>query len=112
MPTSPFTITTGSNTVVLNADRRGEAAFTVTNISGRPLRGRGVPQPLGATGAGWLSIAGQAERDFDIGTTQQYSVQVAVPPDAAPGSYTFRLDAVGVTNPDEIFTQGPVVTFQ
>jgi hypothetical protein len=84
MPTSPFTITTGSNTVVLNAERKGEAAFTVTNISGRPLRGRGVPQPLGTAGADWLSIAGEAERDFGIGTAQQYTVQVAVPSAAAP----------------------------
>src|SRR5438093_2152984 len=111
MPASPFAITTGSNTLLLNAERKAEAAFTVSNISGRPLRGRGVPQPLGQTSANWLSIAGQAERDFGIGVTQQYTVQVAVPPDAAPGDYTFRLDAVGVDNPDESFTQGPVVSF-
>jgi hypothetical protein len=112
MPTSPFTITTGSNTVVLNSSRQGEAAFTATNISGRPLRGRGELLPLGQTAAGWLTIVGEAERDFGIAAAQQYAVQVAVPLDAAPGLYTFRLDMVGVDNPDENFTQGPVVQFQ
>src|SRR4030095_10251658 len=112
MPTSPFTITTGSNTVVLNAERKGEAAFTVTNITGRALRGRGVPKPLGPTSPDWLTIAGEAEGDFSVAATQQYAVQVAVPMDAVPGNYTFRLDMVGVDNPDENFTQGPVVAFQ
>src|SRR5690242_7649716 len=112
MPTSPFTITAGSNTVVLNNNRQGEAAFTATNISGRALRGRGELLPLGQTAAGWLSISGDAERDFAIAAAQQYSVQVAVPLDVAPGLYTFRFDMVGVDNPDENFTQGPVVQFQ
>jgi hypothetical protein len=97
--------------VVLNAERKGESAFTVTNITGRALRGRGVLKPLGQTAPGWLSIAGEAERDFAIGAVQQYAVPIAVPMDVAPGDYTFRLDAVGVNNPDENFTQGPVITF-
>lgn len=109
---SPFTISTTSNTVILNVERKGEAAFTVTNISGRLLRGRGVLQPLEQTAAQWLIIAGETERDFAIAATQQYVVQVTVPPDATPGAYTFRLDEVGVDNPDENFTQGPVVAFQ
>lgn len=112
MPTSPFTITTGSNTLVLNAERKGETAFTVTNISGRRLRGRGVPQLLEQTAPGWLSIAGEAEREFGIAATRQYAVQVAVPMDAPAGDYTFRLDMVDVDNPDENFTQGPGVAFQ
>src|SRR5690242_13185087 len=101
MPTSPFTITTGSVTVVLNAQRKGEAAFTVTNISGQPVRGRATVQPLGTTAPGWLSIEDEAERNFSIGAAQQYSVQVVVPPDAAGGDYTFRMDAVDVANPDD-----------
>jgi hypothetical protein len=109
---SLFTITTGSNTVLLDAERKGVAAFTVSNITGRAVRGRGIPRPLGQTASNWLSIAGAAERDFDIAATQQYVVQVAVPMDAAPGNYTFRLDEVGVDNPDENITQGPVVAFQ
>src|SRR5690349_15144656 len=108
---SPFAITTATNTVVLNADRKGVATFTVTNISGRALRGRGEPKPLGQTAAAWLSIIGEVERDFSIAAAQQYAVQVAVARDGAPGDYTFRLDAVDVGNPDENFTEGPVVAF-
>ncbi len=39
-----FTVTTATNTLHLDRKRRGEAAFTVTNDSGRPLRGRALLQ--------------------------------------------------------------------
>jgi hypothetical protein len=39
-------------------------------------------------------------------------VTINVPPKSPPGSYIFRLDMVGVENPDEDFAQGPGVTFQ
>jgi hypothetical protein len=54
---------------------------------------------------------GEAERDFAVAGTQQYTVQVAVPPEAAPGTYTFRFDEVGTANPDEELTRGPEVAF-
>ena len=50
MPTSPLTITVGSNTVVLNAERQGRTAFTVANVSGRPVRGRAVLVTITAVG--------------------------------------------------------------
>ena len=111
MPSS-FAITTATNTVLLDGGRRGQASFTVSNTGGRATRGRARIVPQNPAAAPWLTLDGQTERDFLIAGTQQYTVQVTVPPAAPAGSYTFRLDMVGVDNPDEDFIQGPSVAFQ
>ena len=109
---SPFAVTAVSNSVSLDEKRHGEAAFTVFNASGRPIRGRARLVPESPEAGGWLSLAGTAERDFIIAGTEQYTAHIAVPGDAPAGSYAFRLDMVGVENPDELFTQGPTVSFE
>ena len=109
---SPFAVTAASNSVSLDAKRHGEAAFTVFNSSGRPIRGRVRLVPESPEAGRWLSLAGVAERDFSIAGTEQYTAHIAVPGDAPPGNYGFRLDMVGVENPDELFTQGPTVSFE
>jgi hypothetical protein len=76
---SPFAITTASNTVLLNDKRQGQVSFTVSNISGRPLRGRARLVPQNPATAGWLKIIGEAERELAIAGTQQCPVQVTVP---------------------------------
>lgn len=110
MPSSPFVVTAASNTVLLNDQRQGSTAFTVSNASGRALRGRGLIVPVAPTQASWLTLVGQAERAYAIAGTEQVTVQVAVPPAAAAGSYSFHLDVVGEV-PDEEYTTGPTVTF-
>lgn len=110
---SPFAITAASNTIPLDATtRRAEISFTVSNTSGRPMRGRAQIVPHDPATAGWYSLVGEAERDFAVGGTQQYTVHITVPPAAARSDYQVRLDVMGVVNPDEDFTQGPSVTFQ
>lgn len=108
-----FTITAASDNVPLDDKGRGEIAFTVSNASGRALRGRArlglIPQ--GTDEKAWLAIVGEPERDFPVGGVQQFTVQVTVPPAAKEGKYTFRLDAYSVSNPDEDYTQGPAVAF-
>ncbi len=108
---SLFAITAPTNTVYLDDKRQGTAAITVTNTSGVGARGRARLFAKDAKVASWLTIAGDAERDFSVGGTQQYSVSIAVPGTATPGAYTFRLDMVGTENPDENLTQGDLVTF-
>src|SRR5918911_5611735 len=108
MPSS-FAITTATNSIPLDPNRRNQASFTVSNTSGRAVRGRGRIVPQNSAAAPWLTLAGDAERDFPISGTQQYAVQIAVPPTAPAGNYPFRLDMVGVDNPDEDLTQGPTV---
>lgn len=109
---NPFGITAATNTLFLDAQRQAQAAFTVSNLSGRRLRGRArleTPDPVTAP---WLALQGEAERDFAIAGTQQYDARITVPPDAPPGNYSFRLDMAGVDNPDEEFVQGPSVAFE
>lgn len=106
-----FTITAASSTIALNAQGRAEVAFTVANASGRALRGRATVIPQDPTQKGWLTLAGEPERDLPPAGVQQFTVQVAVPPGAKEGNYTFRLDAFSVQNPDEDYTQGATVAF-
>jgi hypothetical protein len=107
----PFDITAATNTIRLNAQRRGEASFTVFNNSGRALRGRATLVALTPVAAPWLTLEGANERDFAVAATEQFTVHIAAPPEAAPGTYTFRLDEVDVALPDEGLTTGPSVNF-
>jgi hypothetical protein len=93
--------------------------FTVTNTTSRPLRGVAKIKPLGNSQIGWLKIEGESERDFPAGGTHQFTVNFNKPKPSAPPaaaqpaeSFPFRLDVISTTNPDEDFTEGPVVTVE
>lgn len=128
-----FAITTTA-TDTLRADAKGhaEVGFTVTNTTSRPIRGLAKARPLGDTKREWLTVQGEAERDFAPGATQQFTVSFdgpriepaaatpagstappagALPPPAAR-KYPFRLDVATALNPDEDFTEGPTVTVE
>jgi len=107
---SPFAVTAATNSVLLDGNRKGETTFTVSNASGRALRGRAIIVPAAPAQMGWFTVAGQVERAFAIAGVEQYAVQVAAPAGVAPGSYAFHLDMVGEV-PDEEYTTGPTVTF-
>ena len=79
-----FSITTASGTIELDANRQGNASFSVTDVSGRAIRARAnvvaeavaaqvtagatrrpLPAPTAPPpGGGWFAIAGEAERSF------------------------------------------------
>jgi hypothetical protein len=109
---SPFAITAASTTIQLSDARQGEAVFTVSNTSGQPLEGRATITPNDPATAGWFQMVGDVERAFEPDETHQYNVQITVPPDTAPGSYSFHLDIVGVENPDDQYSRGPTVQVQ
>ena len=104
-----FAVTTANESINLDAKRHGEATFTVTDSISRPLRGLAKVKPLGDTKQQWLKLAGESERDFAAGGTQQYTVSIDIPPEVPAGKYGFRLDIVSMINPDEDFTEGPTV---
>ncbi|HEY0752991.1 MAG TPA: hypothetical protein VGD98_03365 [Ktedonobacteraceae bacterium] len=110
MPNS-FAITVATNTVFLNANRQGRTAFTVSNTNAFPVRGRARIEALSVTAGAWLELLEEAERSFASQDSHQYIVQIAVPPNAPAGEYTFRLDMVDVANPDDDFSEGPTVKF-
>ncbi|HEX8249834.1 MAG TPA: PASTA domain-containing protein [Pyrinomonadaceae bacterium] len=116
---SVFAITTASDKLKSETGST-TTVFTITNSTSRPLRGIVKVRPLGSTQAQWLKIEGETERDFPAGGTHQFTVDFNRPkPVAAPTatpqpaeSFPFRLDAISAINPDEDFTEGPVVTVE
>jgi beta-lactam-binding protein with PASTA domain len=98
--------------VSLNAQRKGEASFTVSNASGKPIRGRARVRPQSPAQEAWFILTEERERDFDATSTAQYTVQIDVPGDVPAGTYTFRLDVMEVEEPEENYTEGPTVTFE
>jgi PASTA domain len=104
-----FQISTANDTLKVDPNGRTEAVFTVSNHTGRPVRGLAVLRPLDNTKQEWLKLAGENERDFVAAGTQQFTVRFEPPPNTPPGKYRFRLDVVSTVNPDENFTEGPTV---
>ncbi|HEY3290885.1 MAG TPA: hypothetical protein VGK87_12210 [Anaerolineae bacterium] len=116
MPNSLFDIPNPpSNTIILDATRKGRVQFTVNNVSGRPLvrvasRVTALPDAAAAY-AKWLSVEPSGFREFKISDSLQYTVQINVPSDGAAGNYAFRLDIWDDANPDDTLMNGPSITF-
>jgi hypothetical protein len=102
-----FSVTTPSVSVKLAENRIGEVPFTVTNVSTRKLRARVRLTPDADVPANWFSVAGDSEQDFEVGAARQFVVRVDPPLGVRAGSYAFRLDAIGIENPDDDYSEGP-----
>jgi hypothetical protein len=102
-----FSVTTPSVSVKLAENRMGEVPFTVTNVSTRKLRARVRITPDADVPADWFSVAGDSEQDFEVGAARQFVVRVDPPLGVRAGSYAFRLDAIGIENPDDDYSEGP-----
>ena len=106
-----FVITSATNTILLDEARIGEATFTATNKTGHPVRGRASAVALPPTAADWISVVGDAERDFPTDGAEQFVLRV-VATDAPPGTFPVRLDVVSTSNPDDEWGQSAVVAFE
>ena len=102
-----FSVTTPSVSLELTENRTGEVPFTVTNVSNRKLRARVRITPDADVPAGWFSVTGDSEQDFEVGAARQFVVRVDPPLGVRAGSYAFRLDAIGIENPDDDYSEGP-----
>jgi len=89
----------------------GAVTFTVTNKTGQGLSGRVTIEPQGEAKAEWFSIDGESERQFAAGGTHTFTVRIKTPPTATAGSYTLKVRAVAVNDPDNDFAESPVVAF-
>ena len=123
--------TTAAKTTKADPKGRADIGFEVTNSSGRPARGLAKAKALDSTKQEWLKLTGEAERDFAPGASQEFLVtfegpviaptssaepkagvaQASTEPEVGP-TYNFRLDVANAVNPDEDFTEGPVVTVE
>ena len=106
---APFSISAPTE-LTLAADRSGTTTFTVTNLTGRPVRARLLPKGVGSTDQTWLSVVGEAERPLAVAGTLTVDVKVTVPPTTAAGTYTARLD-VAAEDATETVT-GQTVSFK
>ena len=88
---APFSISAPTE-LTLAADRSGTTTFTVTNLTGRPVRARLLPKGVGSTDQTWLSVVGEPERPLAVAGTLTVDLKVTVPPTTAAGTYTARLD--------------------
>ena len=106
-----FAITTPAETIKADAGGKASAIFTVTNTSNKPIRGIALAKAIGATQQGWLDVEGETEKDFGAGGTQQFTLNFTAS-GGEVGKFPFRLDVASATNPDEDFTEGPIVNVQ
>ncbi len=109
--TPAFSITEVTSEVSMDASNRGVASFTVTNRSPDTVRARASAVPERPEEAGWLSLAGDAERGFPPSWTEQYSVDIAVPAGTPAGRHGLRIDVEGLTPPHTDTVRGPAVTY-
>lgn len=81
--------------------------FTVTNISGGPLRiGTRV---VDSTLPGELTVSGPKERDLAINESCQIAIDINVPPEADAGLYLCRLLAFDTKATGDRFSYSPTV---
>ncbi len=106
-----FEVNPVSSALVLDPSRHGRATFTVTSRANRTLKARVRPVAIASSRPEWFTMRGPAEQDIVAGVTLQVAVEVAVPADVAFGHYLFRLDVVGVENPDEDTASSAAVAF-
>jgi len=104
-----FAITTVKSQIELKKGKKSSVSYTVTNSTGNQLTARARISPLEGADESWFTIEGESERDFAENDTQQYSVSVNIPAEIKSGTYKFKLDVFSVENPDEIFSEGPVI---
>ncbi len=97
-----ISVPTASTNLKVNAKQKTEITYTVSNLSGRSVRGRMVLKPDDPPVKNkWVTVAEESEKDFGESSTFQFKVAINMPANATPGKYTFRLDAVNANIPDE-----------
>lgn len=106
-----FAITPNTVSTRLGAERRGRMSFTVSNTDEEPRNVRFYLVPGDDVEENWLAIGGEREHDLAPGATHEVPVDIELPAVVEEGKYNFRLDVVSVADPDEDFTEGPVVSF-
>jgi hypothetical protein len=108
-PTAAFTIVPSTDVLRLDVNRAGHVSLKVRNVSGRLLH-CGVSVVVAAPAQGdWFKLVGAPVEELVDGATRTVEIDVTVPASAAATTYSFRLDATGVENPDEYSATGPEI---
>jgi serine/threonine-protein kinase len=110
IPDGPTTVALMSQSVGGKPVRTATVTFTVTNKTGEPMSCRLKAAPQADAQGEWLQLQGEKERPFAASETQKVSVSVAVPAEAKPGDFKFRLQAMNVNDPGNDYAESAVVT--
>lgn len=103
----PFAIA-GPAELRLGPERIGATSFTVTNLTGRPIRVRLQPRAAAPGNEAWYQVTGEREVPMAVGATLSVEVMARVPGDAPEGTSTLSLRAVDEADPERL-TDGPAV---
>ncbi len=109
---STLTVTATTPTAALDSARQGKASFAAVNNGSQPIRVRAYASPEGTASGDWFAVDGLPVREIAPGASEAYSVAINVPATAPPGKYGFKLNIVGVDNPDEQFASSQAVGFE
>ena len=93
-------------------DGTAEHVFNVKNATNKPLKigmQLSMSEPVHEE---WLKIEEPTEHTLDVETMTQVSVKIQVPPDCAPGKYSYRLRVFDPDQPGEVYTDGDPVYFE
>ncbi len=103
-----FAVTSSIDRIAPDSEGRCRVTFTVTNTGPEALTARLSVVPRAPAEAAWFQPLERPERRLEPEATEQIAVELRIPPGAAAGDYSFRLDAVSEENPVE----GPSVGFE
>ncbi|MGC5224690.1 hypothetical protein ACPW96_19165 [Micromonospora sp. DT81.3] len=106
----PFAVA-GPASVALDAGRSGSGSFTVSNMTGRPVRARVLVLPGAGADASWFQVVGESERAMPVAGTATVDVAVKVPEKVPAGAFSFVVGAALEEAPDQVVS-GPTVAFQ
>lgn len=107
-----FSITVATPSLQVAPSRRGELAFTVSNMTGARVRARANIKMDQGPRPEWLTLRGQPIRELPPDGTEVFMVDIQVPPATPQGRYTFTLLVVDDLNPDERYVVGPQVVLE
>jgi hypothetical protein len=99
-----FAVTAPSE-LTLAADRTGSTSFTVTNLTGRPVKVRLIPRGQAGASDAWFLVVGPSEVPIAVGATITATVQVRVPPEVPAGSHSLLLNVVDERNTEPVTGQ-------
>jgi hypothetical protein len=103
----PFAVK-GPGDLRLGPDRTGTTTFTVTNLTGRPVRVRLQPKSSDATHDSWYKVAGDPEVPLTVGGTITVDVRASVPAGVPAGTDSLHLRAVDEADPEQVTDGQPV----
>lgn len=100
---------TGQGEFELPDTRKGTTAFTVTNLTGRPVRARLQPTCDAVGSTDWFKVTGDSEVSMATGATITVEVSAAVPDEVPVGKHVLRLRAIDESDPESV-TEGQAVS--